>query len=142
MKRIDINNDKNYMRSTNYRYNFLKKNGGIRHKWKYYHCSYCGRICRKENIVIDHLIPVYKVSFGPHKKYWRKRLRSQGIANVNDIRNLVPACNRCNRKKGTKTGLWLLRGRIGQSFKFWCFYKPIKWFAIIILLFVVKKCYF
>ena len=30
---------------------------------------------------------------------------------VNDISNLAPACRRCNRRKGSKGGLWIIRGR-------------------------------
>lgn len=46
-------------------------------------------------------------------------LRLQGIRNVNDVRNLVPSCHRCNSKKRDKTGLWYLRGVLGGFRIYW-----------------------
>jgi 5-methylcytosine-specific restriction endonuclease McrA len=46
-----------------------------------YTCYYCGRICRKEEIEVDHLIP-----------------RSRG--GKDNLDNLVTACHGCNQAKG------------------------------------------
>ncbi len=47
-------------------------------------CHYCGIELTKQNYATDHLIP-----------------RSHG--GTNDLDNLVPACQSCNSKKGTRT---------------------------------------
>lgn len=120
----------NSERSANYRYNFFRINPGIGKHRKYYHCSYCGHIKRKDDITVDHLIPVNKVLKGRHKRFWRMMLRTHGINDVNDTRNLVPACKGCNSKKGTKTGWWIIKGLIGRHFGFWCIEKPVKWSVI------------
>lgn len=121
----------NYTRGTHYRSDFFKHNKGIFGNYKIYHCAYCGKIQSYKKITVDHLIPVNKVLHGKHKKYWRKRLKRMMINDVNDYRNLVPACKRCNSKKGTKTGFWILRGKVGKNFGFWLVYKPIKIATII-----------
>lgn len=122
----------NNERSTNYRCNFFKVNKGLRGRRKHYHCSYCGRIKKKDDITVDHLIPVNKVLKGHHKRFWKMILRFNGINDINDTRNLVPACRKCNSRKGTNTGIWILRGLVGRHFGFWCIEKPVKWILIII----------
>lgn len=113
-------------RSTNYRYNFFRVNKGINGHRRYYHCSYCGRIKKKDNITVDHLIPVNKVVKGKCRNFWRGVLQVNGVKDINDIRNLVPACRKCNSRKSANTGMWILRGIIGKHFGFWCVWKPIK----------------
>lgn len=91
-----------YTRSTNYRTEF------IRH-WppepgNYYHCVYCGRRIHTDKMQVDHIISVDMA-----KKNWlaRRLLPKEG---VNSIKNLVPSCQRCNRRKSNYGGLWLIRG--------------------------------
>ena len=45
-----------------------------------------------------------------------------GISDINDVKNLVPSCEKCNSKKGSKMGLWLIRGDIGKHFGIWLFW--------------------
>ena len=116
----------NNERSANYRCNFFKANKGLRGHRKHYHCSYCGRIKKKDDITVDHLIPVNKVLKGCHKRFWKMVLRLNGINDINDTRNLVPACRKCNSRKGANTGIWIIRGLIGRHFGFWCIEKPVK----------------
>lgn len=59
-------------------------------------------------------------------------LRLNGINDINDTRNLVPACRKCNSRKGANTGIWIIRGLIGRHFGFWCIEKPVKWLLIVI----------
>lgn len=120
----------NNERSANYRCNFFKVNKGLRGRRKHYHCSYCGKIKKKDDITVDHLIPVNKVLKGRHKRFWKMVLRFNGINDINDTRNLVPACRKCNSRKGTNTGIWILRGLVGRHFGFWCIEKPVKWSLI------------
>lgn len=122
----------NNERSANYRCNFFKANKGLRGHRKHYHCSYCGRIKKKDDITVDHLIPVNKVLKGCHKRFWKMVLRLNGINDINDTRNLVPACRKCNSRKGANTGIWIIRGLIGRHFGFWCIEKPVKWLLIVI----------
>lgn len=91
-----------YTRSTNYRTEF------IRH-WppepgNYYHCVYCGRRIHTDKMQVDHIISVDMA-----KQNWlaRRLLPKEG---VNSIKNLVPSCQRCNRRKSNYGGLWLIRG--------------------------------
>jgi hypothetical protein len=67
-------------------------------------------------MVIDHLIPVAKAKVSSYARFC---LKLHGITNVNDVRNLVPSCDRCNRKKGAKMGLWVVRGRLGKYKLYW-----------------------
>lgn len=126
---------KEYVRSDNYRAVFFKYNNGIFSKRMHYHCAYCGKIKKKQDITIDHLIPINNVLHGKHSHYWRRKLWKSQISDINDYHNLVPACAKCNQKKGSKAGLWVLRGRIGSNFIFWCFYRVIQ--VMIIIGFIV-----
>lgn len=104
--------NKNYERSTNYRSKFFSNEK----KKKKYHCAYCGRKLKEEDVEVDHLVPVIKA-----KNNWLVRfsLRLNGIKNINDPKNLVAACQKCNRKKSSKMGLWVIRGAIGRYKMFW-----------------------
>lgn len=133
--------NKNYSRSTTYRQEFFRKKRGLM-DGKYYWCAYCGRIKKRANITVDHLIPVNKVLRGKHRSIWRTYLSLHGIKNVNQVENLVPACKRCNSKKGTKTGIWVVRGRVGNHFFFWLIYKPIRLGVIIFFLYFIQKYLF
>ena len=83
---------------------------------KYYICAYCGRLRTKDRITVDHIYPIGKAS--KSLKY-QERLRRRGIDNINEPRNLVGACKKCNGKKGAKGGLWILRAKIGKYKYLW-----------------------
>ena len=104
-----------YERSDDYRRNFLKYNKGVFGSGNY-HCSYCGKILSHKKMFVDHLIPIHKVKrFG----FARILMWIEGISDVNDVRNLVPACKKCNSKKSSKMGFWLLRGEWGRNIWSW-----------------------
>ena len=65
---------------------------------------------------VDHLIPVAKVK---KSGFVRFLLRMHGIQNVNDKRNLVASCHRCNERKRDKMGVWYIRGRLGKYRIYW-----------------------
>ena len=71
-----------------------------------YQCVYCGRRLPKEKIVVDHVISVGAAKSG----------RGRGLhgKSVNDLSKLVPACERCNMRKGSNGGLWPLKARLGR----------------------------
>ena len=78
---------------------------------KRYICVYCGKWLKKENTTVDHLYPVGQVA---RDLALQKKLERKGIRNVNDPRNLVAACGKCNAEKGDSMGLWILRGSVGR----------------------------
>ncbi len=100
-----------------------------------YICAYCGRVLSKEKVTVDHLYPIGKAS--KSLKY-QKKLNRRGVKNINEPRNLVPACKRCNMRKGAKTGIWILRGKIGRYKYVWYF----RWaFRLILFIFIVYWAY-
>lgn len=101
-------------RSSDYRQAFFRT-----HKPAFgntYFCAYCGRPVSRKKITVDHLYPVAKVHASPGLQ---KKLKAMGAESVNDPINLVPACKRCNSRKGTRTGTWIITGRIGSHQKLW-----------------------
>jgi len=95
-----------------------------------YFCAYCGRLYKKSMITIDHLYPVAKVHSNIRLQEY---LQKMGASSVNDPKNLVPACLKCNQRKGTKVGLWTLRGKIGQHQRLWI----VRWIVRVVLVLVV-----
>ena len=109
---------KEYTRSSNYRMVFFEENKPA-FRNKYYQCAYCGRLLTKDTVTIDHLLPIQKV----------KRNKDR-----NDPRNLVAACDTCNKKKGSKGGWWIALGLIGRYPVFWMISDSLLFIALIILL--------
>lgn len=126
--------DKKFDRNTIYRQTFFRNNPPNtrpigKKKNSLWRCCYCGRKLQKKQVEVDHLIPVYQAK---RKRYWQKKLPN----GVNDKENLVASCRRCNRLKSSKTGLWYIRGILGQYSLYW---KIIYILKIIIFLFL---CFF
>jgi 5-methylcytosine-specific restriction endonuclease McrA len=104
--------EKRWDRSDNYRSEFFKHYKGP------YRCAYCGRRINSSSMEIDHLVPVSKAKSNGWARFM---LKMNTIYNVNDYRNLVPSCKRCNRKKSDNMGLWVIIGSIGRHRIFWNF---------------------
>lgn len=126
--------DKKFDRNTIYRQTFFRNNPPNtrpigKKKNSLWRCCYCGRKLQKKQVEVDHLIPVYQAK---RKRYWQKKLPN----GVNDKENLVASCRRCNRLKSSKTGLWYIRGILGQYTLYW---KIIYILKIIVFLFL---CFF
>lgn len=120
-------------RSGNYRTMFFKN-----HKpqiGKYYICSYCGRLLKPERVTVDHLYPIKKAREDPRIQ---RKLRKMGLHDVNDPKNLVAACEKCNARKAAKTGKWIFWGRIGQSTSLWIIRKL---FRLCLIAFAIYKLY-
>ena len=115
-------------RSTGYRKTFFQNN--LPFVGERYFCAYCGRLIKKEKVTVDHLYPV-----GAAKRSMKlqKKLKRMGIDNINDAKNLVPACKHCNSKKGRKMGQWIIRGRIGRHPYIWVVRHSIRIYIIILL---------
>lgn len=129
--------NKKYERSTDYRKNFFKNNSGLFGSDKY-QCVYCGKIRDKKKIQVDHHIPVHKV-----KKFGLGRIlmKIKNINNINSTKNLVPACQKCNQRKGSKMGLWLIKGIVGKHFSWWIFVWLLRLLLLLATLYVVCLIY-
>ena len=118
--------EERWSRSSNYRTVFLKTFGPP------YKCRYCRKGLNKDTLVVDHIVPVEKTKKNINA---RMILYIQGIDNVNDIRNLAPACHRCNKLKGERMGIWVLRGVLGKYKVYWIFRRIL--LLVIILLIII-----
>lgn len=83
-----------------------------------YYCAYCGKLLRKNDVTVDHL---YSISAVGRDARMQRKMRRKGYRNVNDQRNLVASCERCNLKKGEHQGFWVIRGSFGRMNLYWTF---------------------
>lgn len=113
--RVNIT-DLAYTRAHNYREVYFENNKGIFGDGRYYHCVYCGKILKKDKVTVDHFFPINKVKNSPYSSINIRLLKKFGIEDINDKRNLVCACKSCNSSKGSKGGIWLVRGYLGRFF--------------------------
>ena len=74
------------------------------------------KILIARDLEVDHLIPVAKAKNSMGVRTW---MQLCGIKNVNDSKNLVASCSRCNGHKSDKMGFWTLRGMIGRYKATW-----------------------
>ena len=102
--------DRRYERSTNYRKIFFDNNHGP------YYCAYCGKRLSAQYLEVDHLIPVAKAKNSMGVRTW---MQLCGIKNVNESKNLVASCSRCNGRKSDKMGWWTIKGMIGRYRATW-----------------------
>ena len=103
---------KKLQRGSNYRSTYFKHNKGLFGKGIYF-CPFCGKLLKKrEDIQIDHITAIHRVQ---NSAFLSKRFKKLPDG-VNDIKNLVHACARCNRRKGAKGGIWVFMGHFGQYF--------------------------
>lgn len=99
-----------FARSLSYRKEYFSADRGP------YRCRYCNRKLDREDLTVDHLVPVAAA-----RKSWNTRwtLLAAGAEGVNDVKNLAPACPRRNGRKGAKGGLWIVRGLLGRYKLYW-----------------------
>lgn len=120
-----------YERTNNYRKELYSTNK-IPHERN--RCVYCGQFYQPQYIEADHIIPVSAVK-GAKGKYWKKYMdRHHYTLGVNDPKNIVPACIYCNRRKGSKQGIWLLLGRLGRHKFTWTLRSMTIWALSIYIL--------
>lgn len=101
-------------RGSDYRRRYFIMNKPVFHDK--YICVYCGKLLKKDDVTIDHLYPIGKAS---KSISYQKKLNRRGLKNINDGKNLVSACYKCNALKGTDTGIWILKGKIGLIYPLW-----------------------
>lgn len=120
-----------YNRSKDYRQKFIRMHPPDKHGK--YRCVYCGKRIRKDEMQVDHVIPV-----GAMRRH--RLLRAHLKGGVNDISNLVPSCRKCNLKKSSKTGLrYRIRARLGSHEGYWVFRHITH--AILVLVLAMLVCY-
>lgn len=130
--KFKINNSLGTRSSDYRRIFFIYNKPAIRNK---YICAYCGRLLSKDKVTVDHLYPIGKAA--KSVKY-QKKLNRRGVKNINEPKNLVPACKRCNMHKSAKTGLWIIRGKIGRYKYIWY----IRWvLRLVLFIFIIYWAY-
>jgi len=103
--------DESCVRSTSYRYQFVSRTPTVFGK---YRCVYCGKRIKPKDMRVDHVIPIAAVQ---ESKRARRLLHGK---NVNDLTNLVPACEVCNAEKGDSFSvIWRIRAAIGKHAWYW-----------------------
>ncbi len=108
--RCSISDDR-MIRSSNYRNIFFKNNAGIFGGGEYYLCAYCGKLLTRKKVRVDHIIPVY---LAVNSMKYRRILNLKGIKTVNDPRNLTASCAKCNGRKSSDGGIWVIKGYFGR----------------------------
>lgn len=116
--------EERWSRSSNYRANFFKAYEPP------YRCRYCRKHLKKTDVFVDHIIPVGQSKTNINA---RMLLYLQNINNVNDVKNLAPSCEKCNKLKGDKMGFWVIRGILGK----YTFYWILRYFFILVFIFGV-----
>lgn len=119
---------KEWSRSSNYRDKFLKAYTPP------YRCRYCNKYLKTEFMEVDHLIPINQVKT---KASVRRILKRDGCDDVNDVKNLVPSCHRCNKRKSDKMGIWYIKGKLGQYKWYWTLRMIAKGIVIVLLIIAV-----
>ncbi len=129
--RYHIDND--FGKRNNYRATYFEGNRPV--IGNKYFCAYCGMLISRRNVTVDHIYPVHLAD----TDFKTQRILSRkGWKSINDVHNLVAACRRCNSRKRDKTGLWILRGKIGKSNVFWAIRHLIR---IAVVGAVIYYCY-
>lgn len=124
-----------YLRSGDYRKKFFDKNHPIFKD--YYICAYCGRLLKKKDVTVDHIISIRKAQ---KSKVLQFVLRLIKINDINDEKNLTASCAMCNRKKGQKLNLYyVLRGILGRKTWYWVIYYIVAMMTLVILIFSFIK---
>ena len=101
-----------------------------------YICAYCGKLLSPEEVSVDHIIPIKKAK---RNRFARTLMKIIKINDINDCRNLTASCMSCNAKKGSKLGLWTIRGYLGRYKSFWLIIYSYALFIIILMLYFLIK---
>ena len=102
--------NKKWSRSDDYRKKFFEAYNPP------FRCRYCNKALEEHELTVDHIVPVYQAKTNQKARNW---LMIQGLQDVNDVNNLVPSCYKCNQRKGSKMGIWVLRGILGKYPWYW-----------------------
>lgn len=106
--------NKKYTRSSDYRKQYLDKHKGF---FGVYCCSYCGKLCSKSQMEVDHIYPVDGAASKTSGKLWvtlNTWYLPSNNKGVNEPWNTTSACHDCNSSKSNKGGAWVWRGYLGR----------------------------
>ena len=104
--------DEKWERGKGYKKKWILKNPQDK-----YRCVYCGRKVPYNSITLDHIFPVSVAKKSRIARFW---LKYKGCQNIDDDKNLVPACHNCNKLKGKSTSpFWQLRAFLGRYTVYW-----------------------
>lgn len=127
-----ISYDARFVRSSYYRKKFLKNKGTENHK---YRCVYCGKKLSEDDMVVDHIV---SIKGAQASAYARFLLRS--MDGINDIRNLVPSCERCNGRKGDRYSLkWRIKAHLGSREWYWMLRRAVLLYVYAAILLLLWK---
>ena len=121
-----------YQRNYEYRREFFIHNKP-HFKGKYF-CAYCGTLLDPDEVTVDHIISVKRAKKNRLAQWLLTKLK---IENINDETNLAAACIDCNCQKGSKLGIWMIRGFLGKHKYFWISVYCIFFVWILILIYLV-----
>lgn len=117
------------MRSSNYRKKFFDTHPPL--FFGCYFCAYCGRLIPKNRVTVDHLYPIGKMR---QDMALQKQMKRRGLTNINDPKNLVASCHRCNQKKAAHMGTWIRKGRFGRHPAYWIIRRTMRLVVFLLLL--------
>lgn len=124
--------EKKYTRSSDYRQIFFSHYPP--YKDNKYFCIYCGKLVPKNEITVDHIIPVHDAR---NNKRLQKWMDKKGWDGVNDYRNLGACCRKCNLEKGKKTRTWLVRAYWGKLNRYQVFRRTARILCVILLIVIL-----
>lgn len=119
-------------RSSNYRYKLINETASQGYKRR---CVYCGVVEDISDIQVDHIIPVIKLT---NSSKARSLAAFLNIKDTNDLNNLVFACKKCNKSKGSSLSLyWIIKAKLGKSEFYWKIKAIIDLIILVIILYVL-----
>ena len=116
-------------RSDTYRSEYIKTHPGFN---GLYMCRYCGRIMKRSEMQVDHVIAINYVN---KSNFFRRFFKDKKALNekLNSPKNLVPACPRCNARKSDNGGVWIIKGKIGL------FSQTVSWLLFLFFCYVYYR---
>lgn len=110
-----------------------KKKWIIKNPADTYRCVYCHRKIPYKSITIDHVVPIHAAKQSRILQYI---LKARGFDNIDDERNLVPSCWRCNSLKGKSTSMiWIIKAFLGRYTFYWILFYAFCAFLVFSLLY-------
>jgi hypothetical protein len=127
--------DEHHDRNNYYRSNFfIQYKPQIHGK---YICAYCGKFLLPEEVTVDHIIPIKKAK---RNKLARLLMKVMRMSDVNSCKNLAASCLSCNAQKGSKFGIWTIRGFLGKHVIFWVIiYSYVLFMVLIMIYFLIRR---
>ena len=98
-------------------------------------CVYCGKMLPKDQITVDHIIPI---NIAKRSRIIQLFLECKGYSGINDKRNLVPACWNCNEEKEDHWNLRIAaQARLGKYKWYWYIKKTMRIIVVAIIIMIL-----